>query len=201
MITYKILFPSNFYLFNVKLKVRALGIDDSPFSRENNKSYLIGSVVREKNYLEGLIIEKITVDGIDSTDVILKMISGKFSEQIKIIFMNGITFAGFNVANIEKIYLETKIPIITVVRKMPSMEEIEQALKKHFTDWEERLNLMKKFEIKNINGVYVQKMGIEWKEVGEILLRFTVRGKIPEPIRISHIIGSALIFGYSKKKP
>ncbi|MEM0166914.1 MAG: DUF99 family protein, partial [Thermoplasmata archaeon] len=107
----------------------------------------------------------------------------------------------FNVANIEKIYLETKIPIITVVRKMPSMEEIEQALKKHFTDWEERLNLMKKFEIKNINGVYVQKMGIEWKEVGEILLRFTVRGKIPEPIRISHIIGSALIFGYSKKKP
>lgn len=201
MITYKILFPSNLYLFNVKLKVRALGIDDSPFSRENNKSYLIGSVVREKNYLEGLIIEKITVDGIDSTDVILKMISGKFSEQIKIIFMNGITFAGFNVANIEKIYLETKIPIITVVRKMPSMEEIEQALKKHFTDWEERLNLMKKFEIKNINGVYVQKMGIEWKEVGEILLRFTVRGKIPEPIRISHIIGSALIFGYSKKKP
>ena len=201
MITYKILFPSNIYLFNVKLKVRALGIDDSPFSRENNKSYLIGSVVREKNYLEGLIIEKITVDGIDSTDVILKMISGKFSEQIKIIFMNGITFAGFNVANIEKIYLETKIPIITVVRKMPSMEEIEQALKKHFTDWEERLNLMKKFEIKNINGVYVQKMGIEWKEVGEILLRFTVRGKIPEPIRISHIIGSALIFGYSKKKP
>ncbi|MEM4221154.1 MAG: DUF99 family protein, partial [Thermoplasmata archaeon] len=105
----------------MKLKVRALGIDDSPFSRENNKSYLIGSVVREKNYLEGLIIEKITVDGIDSTDVILKMISGKFSEQIKIIFMNGITFAGFNVANIEKIYLETKIPIITVVRKMPSM--------------------------------------------------------------------------------
>ena len=185
----------------MKLKVRALGIDDAPFSRENNKSYLIGSVVREKNYLEGLIIEKITVDGIDSTDVILKMISGKFSEQIKIIFMNGITFAGFNVANIEKIYLETKIPIITVVRKMPSMEEIEQALKKHFTDWEERLNLMKKFEIKNINGVYVQKMGIEWKEVGESLLRFTVRGKIPEPIRISHIIGSALIFGYSKKKP
>ncbi len=184
----------------MKIKIRALGIDDSPFSRENPKSLLVGSVVREKNYLEGLMIKSITVDGMDSTDAILEMLSGKFSDQIKIIFMNGITFAGFNVADIGKIYRSTGIPVITVVRKKPSMEKIEIALKKHFQDWERRLSMMKNFNIEKINDIYVQFVGIERNEAEEEISRFTVRGKIPEPIRISHMVGSAIFFGYSKRK-
>lgn len=184
----------------MKEKIRALGVDDSPFSRNAEKSYLVGSVVRERNYLEGIMIRKITVDGMDSTDAILEMLEGKFRDQVKVVFTNGITFAGFNVADIERIYTETGIPVITVVRKKPSMEDIEEALRKHFYDWENRLKLMRKFRIIEINGVYVQGAGIDEDSMGKIMQQFTVRGKIPEPVRISHMVGSALVFGYSKRK-
>lgn len=184
----------------MKEKIRALGIDDSPFSRSSKFSHLIGSVVRERNYLEGLVIKRIEVDGLDSTDRIIEMLSGKFSDQIRVVFTNGITFGGFNVADIERVYKETGIPIITVVRKMPSGERIERALKKHFQDWERRLELMRKFEIIKLKNVYVQLVGIETGDALRILEQFTVRGNIPEPIRISHMIGSALYFGYSKRK-
>jgi endonuclease V-like protein UPF0215 family len=184
----------------VKSKIRALGIDDSPFSRDKDYSYIIGSVVREKNYLEGILIKSIKVDGMDSTEKIIEMLKGKFSDQIKIVLMNGITFGGFNVTDIEKIYNETGIPVVTVVRKMPSMNDIEKALKKHFIDWEYRLELMKRHKIMQINGIYVQASGIEESSIKKLLEQFTVRGKIPEPIRISHMIGSAIVYGYSKRK-
>ena len=133
------------------------------------------------------------------------MINGKFSKQIRVIFLNGITFGGFNIVNVENLFKKTGIPVITITRKNPDFQKIENALKKYFDDHEYRFSLMTRYDMNRIDfvnyTVYSQIVGIGFEEAKNIIERFTLRGNIPEPIRISHMIGSALKFGFSKGKP
>ncbi len=187
----------------MKKFIRVLGIDDSPFSRVDKETYLVGTVFRG-TYLEGITIKKILVDGMDSTQKIMEMLQGKFSDQIRVVFLHGLTFGGFNIPDIRKIYIETNIPIVTIVRKEPDFKAIEDALKKHFDDWEKRIKLLENIQnIKVKKGkskIFVQFIGLTEKDVLNLLNNSTIRGNIPEPIRTAHMIGSAIRFGYSKRK-
>ncbi len=190
----------------MKKNIRALGIDDSYFTPHvPGDVELVGVVMRAPNYIEGIIKRRIKVDGLDSTEKIIDMLRTRFGRQIKVIFTQGMTFGGFNIVDIERIYRETSIPVIAVSRKMPDMERISQALKKHFEDWKLRIELLSRHNIERIkNGrftICVQYVGLDREEVGEILKLFTVRGAIPEPLRVAHLIASALYFQESRGKP
>jgi len=190
----------------MKRYIRALGVDDSYFvPHEPGSTSLIGVLMRAPNYFEGMLIRKIQVDGLDSTEAILDMLSSKYGRQVRVLFTQGITFGGFNIVDIRRIWEETNVPIIVVSRKEPDMGKIENALKKHFEDWERRIGLIKEYPITKIkNGefeLFVQFVGIDKDEVQNTVQQFTVRGAIPEPLRVAHLIASALYFGESKGKP
>lgn len=190
----------------MKKYIRALGIDDSYFVPHiPGSSNLVGVIMRYPNYIEGMLLREIEVDGMDVTDALLDMLSSKYGRQIKVIFTQGITFGGFNVLDLERVWKEYGIPIIVVSRKMPDLKTIEDALKKHFEDWEVRMKLIKKYKIEKVqNGkyeVYAQIVGIERSEAERVINAFTVRGAIPEPLRVAHIIASTLHFGESRGKP
>ncbi len=190
----------------MKKYIRALGVDDSYFvPHEPGETSLVGIIMRAPNYLEGMLIRKIKVDGLDATDAILDMLSSKYGKQVRVIFTQGITFGGFNIIDIGRIWRVTNIPVIVVSRKKPDMEKIEEALEKHFEDWKMRMEMISKYPLVNIkNGrfvIYVQYAGLDKEEVEKIVSQFTVRGAIPEPLRVAHLIASALHFGESRGKP
>ncbi len=187
-------------------KIRVLGIDDSYFKpHHSGKVAIVGVVMRDGNYIEGFLKRTATVDGNDITDCVMDMLNSKYRDQIKIIMTQGITFGGFNVLDAEAVYKETKVPVIVVSRRHPNIERIELALKANFEDWERRLKLIKNTPIEEMrNGpwtIYVQRVGIEKRLAEEIIRKFTVRGAVPEPIRVAHLLASALYFGESKGKP
>lgn len=189
----------------IKKYMRALGIDDLPFKSRSEKSGLVGTVMRAQTYIEGVVIKTIDVDGDDVTYKLIELLeNSKFLDQIRVIFTNGITFGGFNVLDIEEVYEKYSIPVITISRKMPDLEKIESALKKHFLNWNEKLELMQKFKIHRIinnnSKIFIQYCGLEDYDAEKIIKLFTVRGAVPEPVRISHIIASAIYFGESRSK-
>ncbi len=189
----------------MKKNIRALGIDDLPFKLRSEKSGIVGTVMRAQAYIEGIIVKSITVDGDDVTSKLIELLeNSKFLDQIRVIFTNGITFGGFNVLDLEKVYKKYSIPIITISRKMPDFQKIEAALKKHFSGWEMKLDLMKKLEIHKIinnnSEIFTQYLGIDDVDAVKIINLFTVKGAVPEPVRISHIIASAIYFGESHSK-
>ncbi len=190
----------------MKKQIRALGLDDSYFvPHRAGKVHLVGVVLRAPNYFEGMLKREITVDGLDCTDAILQMLQSKYKTEIKVIFTQGITFGGFNIVDIEKIWKNSKIPVIVVSRREPNLEKIESALKKHFEDWEYRMELIRRYSIEKVkNGnftIHIQYAGIDWDEALHLIRIFTVRGAIPEPLRVAHLIASALHFGESRGKP
>lgn len=187
----------------MKTQVRVLGIDDSPFEFKDKKTDILGVVMRLPSYIEGVLRSHVTVDGTDACENLIDMInSSRYKDQLKVIMLDGVALGGFNVVDIEKLYNAIHLPIITVTREEPDLESMVTALKEHFEDWEKRLDIIKSGELHKIetqyNPIYVKFIGIDFKEVEEILRLSTVLGAIPEPLRVAHLIATGIVIGESR---
>ncbi len=189
----------------MKKEIRLLGIDDVPFKFKDKKVTIIGVVMRGGKYIEGVLKKEVTTDGLDSTDKCIEMVNKtRHKTQIKAILLDGIALGGFNIVDIEKLYSKTDIPVITITRDKPDNQKIKDALKKHFSDWEKRLYLIEKGNMIKIitkhNPIHIKCAGISADEAKEIIKISTIRGVIPEPIRVAHIIASGITRGESYGK-
>lgn len=177
--------------------MKVLAFEDGKISKEKKGKTILIGVKTNNTILEDVFFREIDVDGLDATDNAISIINE--SKPIDIVLLNGISYAGFNVMDAEKIWKETKIPVIIYTKKKPNNKEVISALMKHFPDWRERWNIIKRtlkisrgihqIKIKeNEKEVYIENIGIEIEEAAKILRENTIWGRTPEPIRIAEII-------------
>ncbi|HWQ47702.1 MAG TPA: DUF99 family protein [Methanosarcina sp.] len=189
--------------FHIKPEIRILGIDDSALL--NEKVMIVGAVFRGGDWIDGVLRSEITKDGLDATEVICNMIKkSKHYGQIRTVILDGITYGGFNVVDIQMLYRETGIPVVVVMRSYPDFEKIKSALK-YFPDGEARWEIIKRAgEIERMYGkkgsVYVQRAGIGMETVKKIIRLTSIRSNIPEPLRVAHLIATGIILGESRGK-
>jgi uncharacterized protein len=189
--------------FHIKPEIRILGIDDSALL--NEKVMIVGAVFRGGDWIDGILRADITKDGLDATEVICKMIKkSKHYGQIRAVILDGITYGGFNLVDIQMLYRETGIPVIVVMRSYPDFEKIKSALK-YFPDGETRWAIIKRAgEIERIYGenspIYIQRTGIGMETVKKIIRLTSIRSNIPEPLRVAHLIATGIILGESRGK-
>lgn len=179
----------------MKSQVRVLAIDDSPFTFDQATTDVYGVVVRIPGYIEHVLSTSVEVDGGDATGKVLELVDGTgIVEQLKCVLVDGAALGGFNVVDIEEVNRKTNVPVITVTRDRPDMESIEAALKKHFEDWEERLEALASQELREVdtghNPIFISVVGMDVQEAIEVIKSSIVRGAIPEPLRIAHEIAS-----------
>lgn len=190
----------------IKPEIRILGIDDSVFTpRTKGNVDIIGVVYRGGQWLDGIMRTQVEIDGLDATKKIATMIKNSpHYEQIRVIMLDGMTFAGFNIVDIKKLYQKTKLPVITVTREKPNFKDIKKALK-NLPNYEKRWQIMKNagetFKVQTRKGeepIHIQVMGISQNDAERILKKTSTRSNIPEALRVAHIIASGL--GQSKEK-
>jgi endonuclease V-like protein UPF0215 family len=187
----------------IKQEIRILGVDDSPFpSHTTEEVMLVGTVFRAGNWLDGVLSTYINGDGTDATEKIADMVKNSRNlGQLGVIMLDGITFGGFNIVNIRKIFESTGIPVIVIMRRIPNFEGIKKALKR-FDDWEDRwanvLEAGEVYKVENSELVYMQINGIEREDAEDIVRLSTTRSAIPEPLRVAHIIAAGIITGESR---
>ena len=189
-------------LKTIKPEIRIIGWDDSPFTFRDKNTLLIGVVCRGGTQIDGVITTRIKVDGNDSTRKIIQAIrKNPHYKQLRLIMLEGITFGGFNIVDINKIYKSTKLPVLVVIRTNPNLKNIRKSLMKfkdHEKRWRiiERAGKIREFRVRSYprgrNTVYCQYMGIEAPEVEKILNLTSIHSLTPEPIRIAHLIGYGL---------
>lgn len=124
---------------SIKPEIRILGVDDAPFVPHSGEQVmLIGTLFRAGNWLDGVLRTYITVDGTDATESLIALVNdSRHWEQLGVMMLDGITFGGFNVVNIQEIFQNTGVPVIVIMRKYPDLPRIKKALM-NFPDWEER---------------------------------------------------------------
>ena len=114
----------------IKSEIRILGIDDGKFvPHTSGRVIVVGVIFRGGSWLDGVIHTNVGIDGFDATEKIASMItSSSHCRQLRLVMLNGITFAGFNVVDIEQLHLATKLPIIAVTGDKPDLASIRSAL-------------------------------------------------------------------------
>jgi endonuclease V-like protein UPF0215 family len=184
----------------VKPEIRVLGVDDGVFTPHVKGSALIvGVVFRGGLWLDGVMHTKVRVDGLDATRKIASMIIGSpHHKQLRVIMLDGVTFAGFNVVDIKKLSAETGLPAIAVTRDKPNFAEIRQALE-NLPHSEKRWSAIRGpgelFEVctrsENVK-VYMQTAGVCEEDARRILQVTSTRSSIPEALRVAHLIASGI---------
>lgn len=187
----------------IKEEIRVVGFDDGPFEKNKTKNVIVvGVIFRGGKFLDGLLSTKIRVDGLNATNKLIKLINGsRHKPQLRVIMLNGITFGGFNIVDIEKLNRRTSLPVIAVTRKKPNFKKIKNALK-NLPSFEKRWKMIKKagkpIRLKiNKSYVYFQHVGISEQEAKEIILKTTSHGYMPEPLRVAHLIATGIVRGES----
>jgi len=144
--------------------------------------------------IQDIKLDCITVDGTDSTEVLLNNLAGWDYE---VLILGGATFAGFNVIDVKHVYRETMNPVIVFSSKKPDMKSTRGALRKHFPDWRKRWQMyMKLGELYEIiiddKPVYYEVIG-ETPEFAERILREqALNGHTPEAIRVADLIAKGV---------
>ncbi len=187
----------------MKSQVRVLGIDDAPFSFDEDRVEIVGVVVRLPSYVEGLMVSDVEVDGDDANRRVVEMVeNSRFRESLALTMIDGVALGGFNVVDVREIHDRLSIPAATVTKKKPDLPSMERALKARFPDWKRRLEIISRSQLLQVSTphkpLYVYGVGISSEDLRGLLRGATVRGALPEPLRIAHLVATAFKTGESK---
>lgn len=176
-----------------------IGLDDAQFDLSSNSSHtrLIGVVCQGVRMLS-VASEQIEIDGNDATEKAINLVN-VYKKHVQYILSDSITFGGFNIANINQIYEETSKPVISVTNRKVNLPKVKKALIKKFPDvYTEKLknivdagNLYETL-IKTAGGdskIFFHVAGIDKQEAVKLLNLTTIDSKLPESVRMAHLIG------------
>ncbi len=190
-------------LRQVKREIRILGVDDARFERERDEwTRLIGVVFRGGEWMEGCLQVPIRVDGEDVTEQLANMVKASTHfEQLRVIMTRDTIFGGANVLDLPALSETTGLAVIAVSDSKPDMKRVKKAFQRICPDsWETKMDSLAKsgpiHEIESQPGrasVYLQWAGIAFEKAVELVQKTAVRSRIPEPLRVVHMIASSFI--------
>lgn len=184
----------------IKPEIRVLGVDDGIFAPHVESLVpVVGVVFRGGYWLDGVMSTEVLVDGFDATEKISAMILGSpHYRQLRVVMLNGITFAGFNVVDMKALNAAIKLPVVAVTREKPDLVGVHEALK-HLSRGEERwqavLNAGEVFEVSTRckdEKVYLHVVGISLDDAVRVVRLTSTRSNVPEALRVAHLVASGI---------
>ncbi len=187
-------------LRSVKPEIRVVGVDDGMFvPHSSGKCDVIGVVFRGGYWLDGVMRTQVEIDGLDATEKIAYMVTGSpHFGQLRLVMLDGVTFAGFNVVDTSQLFKRTRLPVIAVTREKPDFERIRKALENltfagdRWRAIRNRDKIVKVVTRRGEEAVYIQATGIGEDVAARIVRSTATRSSIPEALRVAHLIASGL---------
>jgi endonuclease V-like protein UPF0215 family len=181
----------------IKKIIKTVAIDDGSFYfKERKGKALIILALFHNTFLKEIKLGKITIDGLDSTEVIIDLLKNL---EFDIIMLNSITLAGFNIIDVDKIKKSYKKPIIIVIKEKPNNKAVKEALKKHFKDWKHRWSLIRKLRkihkaktMENQPPLYFEVSSLKPKSAINLMRYYCLTCRIPEPLRVTRLMAKEL---------
>ncbi|MCZ7566558.1 MAG: DUF99 family protein [Burkholderiales bacterium] len=122
-----------------------IGFDDAPFDRAHRGDVpLIGAVYAGQR-LEGVLAGKVRRDGANATRVLASLVRrSRFRAHVKLVLLQGIALAGFNVVDLAGLHRALGIPVLVVVRRPPNLARVRRALLEHVPGGERKWRLIER---------------------------------------------------------
>lgn len=177
-----------------KKGLRILGIAESFSGREY--STVAGVVMRKDLRIDGFAVGSVRVGGMDATDTILAMIRNLKRRDLNAIMLSGCVIAWFNIIDPERIFSETKIPVLGVTYEESS--GLADEIRTHFPGDHARLEAYRRLgercvvEMHTGQSLYLRSWGLPVPDATRLCNDFLHEGRIPEPVRVARLCARAL---------
>ena len=167
------------------------------FKKSGSKSALAGIVMRRDLVIDGMVFGGATIEGDDATDSIISMYMSLARDDVNCILLDGLVISMYNIIDGEKIAQQTGLPVIAIT--FEDSKGLEGAIKKHFADWQGKLEQYRKLgereriTLRTGKALYIRYWGTSQKKAAAMLNSFTLQGAVPEPIKVAKLAARALM--------
>jgi hypothetical protein len=174
--------------------LRALGVAES-FVRSRPLSVLAGVVMRADLRVDGLAYARAHVGGDDATEAVLKIYRQLDRADVNVILIEGPIVSWFNIIDIEEVWQETERPVICLTYQ--DSAGLEGNIRAHFSKPEGKLRRYRKLGERQVTRlrtgyeVYLRTFGATPEEARLVLNKFTLDGRVPEPVRVAGLAARA----------
>ena len=185
-------------LLKLNRTIRVIGFDDAPFIRGSGEKVNLAGIICGGTRFEGMVWGELQPDGFDSTETICNLlINSKFLPQLHIVLLDGIGFGGFNVVDLPKLAETLQLPCVAVMRRQPDLNAVIDAMSR-LPNLQQRQELLKRAgTIHEYSPFVFQVCGEQPEIIAKVLEKLTDCGKVPEALRLAHLISAAVMKGES----
>jgi len=177
-----------------------LGIDDAPFDKGQREPVpIVGVTMEGADLVESIAVTRYPVDGDGATEFLSDWVRGlRVYASLQGVVLGGITLAGLAVVDVEALAAALELPLLVVTRRAPVDTDLVAALQA--AGFPERAALVERAPRAAAlgAGLYLACAGTG-RSRAEELIRATLRkAQLPEPLRVAHLVGAALVKGESR---
>jgi endonuclease V-like protein UPF0215 family len=179
-----------------------VGFDDAPFPRSHRGDVLVVGTVYAGHRLDGVLSTRVRRDGVNSTDrLVACLTASKYFPQLQAVFLQGIAFAGFNVVDIHRLHGTTGLPVLVAARRAPDLDAIRDALLNKVPGGARKWRLIQAAgPMEAVAGLYIQRSGLSLDAATNLTVALQQHGKLPEPLRVAHMIAGGVTQGESRHR-
>jgi endonuclease V-like protein UPF0215 family len=181
------------------MRPHLIGIDDGPFEKDADRvTPVVGVVMEGSDLVEGVAVTSFPIDGAEVTEFLAAWIRGlRFRPGLQGIVLGGITIAGLAVVDVERLSRALELPVMVLNRKDPKEHRLAGALES--AGLAERLEVVERTPLSFpvSNGLYLACAGATPEEGARLIDASRRKGEMPEPLRLAHLIASAVVRGES----
>ncbi len=177
-----------------------LGIDDGPVDKRGGGPVPIVAVMMEAHdVVEAVAATRFPVDGDGATAFLAEWVAGlRCHPALQGIVLGGITIAGLGVIDVERLWRDLGVPVLVVNRRDPADHRLHDALRAAGLD--SRMEIVDRAPpgFAAGEGLWVSAVGLD-RPAATGLVRATLgKSRLPEPLRVAHLIGRAIADGESR---
>ena len=177
-----------------------LGIDDAPFRKGQPEPVpIVGVTMEGADLVEAIAVTRFPVDGEGATDFLAGWVRGlRVHASLQAVVLGGITLAGLSVVDLRAFALALELPVLAVTRRAPVDGDLVAAL--HSAGFSHRVALVEGSpRARSLGeGLHVACAGIEAAQAAAIVRATLRKARVPEPLRLAHLVGAALVQGESR---
>ena len=181
-------------------KPHVLGVDDGAFHPGQSRPVpVIGVLMAGNDQVEAVVRTEFPRDGDQATEFLAGWIPQlHLYPSLQALLLGGITIAGLGIIDLAVLSRELARPVIAVTRKQPGAKKLEVALDAAGLAGRKQIARRGIRYQPGWEGVYLACAGIERDAAIQLLRPCCQKSRLPEPLRLAHLIGRALLDGESR---
>ena len=161
----------------------------------NPRSILAGVVMRADRRVDGLVYAHATVGGDDATEAVLNLYRRLERRDINALLLGGAVISWFNIIDLDEVFEEIKRPLVCLTYEESA--GLEKYLREYFPGSKEKIERYRslggreRMRLKTGHEIYVRVHGATVEEARILLNKFTLDGRVPEPVRLARMAARA----------